>query len=407
MKAIHWPTAAQFGLSILAIVNLWGAAFGVLLLGLVEFSRREAGGNILQLMLFAAAVTALGIGLLPSAGYSFLRLIGKPTTRRLPYPDWMRPTLLILALPLVMAGGYLVANYTPLAWLLLPPLHILAVGLPVLWLVHLASRDLPAGSPQRVWGLFASGATLAPVLAFIAEVLLFISGAMVWGVWASTQPELLRELTSLAARIQEAGPTPELLQHIFQPYLTRPMVWVAAIGYIGLLVPLLEELLKPVAVWLLIGRGLTPVEGWTAGVLSGAGFAFAESLMLSSSGQDWAFLVFARIGTGMIHSLTAGLVGWGLASAWSQGRYLRLGATYLAAVSIHALWNTMTIASTASEVVGLGVQFIPDWALEASRVLPFVLGLMALLAFTSLLLINAYFLRDLRKVKNGVDNVPD
>jgi hypothetical protein len=39
-------------------------------------------------------------------------------------------------------------------------------------------------------------------------------------------------------------------------------------------------------------------------------------------------------------------MGWGLATAWRQGRYARLGLTYLGAVSIHGLWNGITLFSS-------------------------------------------------------------
>jgi hypothetical protein len=351
----------------------------------------------------------MGVALvvLPSAGYAFMRLIGRPVARQIPLPGWMRPTLLILILPAVMAAGYFASRSQQLSWLVLPPLHILAVGLPVLWVVYLALRDLPAGSPQRVWGLFGSGAVLAPVLAFTAEILLLLAGILALGVWVSTQPGLVQELSELVARLQQAGSSPAVLEQILTPYLARPAVWFVVFAYVGVLVPMLEELIKPVGVWLLAGRALTPAEGWAAGVLSGAGFALAESLMLASRGDDWAFLVFARIGTGIIHTLTAGMLGWALAVAWRDGRYGRLGGVYLAAVGVHALWNGLTIASTASVLAAQGIQFIPDWALQMSRAFPYVLGGLAFTALLALLAANTLLLRDVRKVKNGVDILPD
>jgi RsiW-degrading membrane proteinase PrsW (M82 family) len=84
---------------------------------------------------------------------------------------------------------------------------------------------------------------------------------------------------------------------------------------------------------------LTPVEGFTAGLLSGAGYALFESLALASGGEQWAALVFARIGTAGIHILTTGLTGWALVLAWRRRRFLRLAATYVFVVSVHGVWN--------------------------------------------------------------------
>jgi hypothetical protein len=36
-------------------------------------------------------------------------------------------------------------------------------------------------------------------------------------------------------------------------------------------------------------------------------------------------------------------MGWALALAWGQGRYLRLALIYLGVVALHGLWNTISI----------------------------------------------------------------
>jgi RsiW-degrading membrane proteinase PrsW (M82 family) len=118
----------------------------------------------------------------------------------------------------------------------------------------------------------------------------------------------------------------------------------AAFAFGAVIVPLIEEALKPLGVWFLAGSRLTPAEGFAAGALCGAGYALLESLLLSSNGgTEWVSLAFARIGTGVIHILTSALTGWALASAWAERRYLRLGAAYLGAVLIHGLWNGLTV----------------------------------------------------------------
>jgi hypothetical protein len=80
--------------------------------------------------------------------------------------------------------------------------------------------------------------------------------------------------------------------------------------------------------------------------LSGAGYALFESLQIAAGGQDWALLVTARIGAAVIHILTTGLTGWGLVSAWKEGRYARLVGAFLTAVTLHGLWNGLSLASS-------------------------------------------------------------
>jgi hypothetical protein len=122
-------------------------------------------------------------------------------------------------------------------------------------------------------------------------------------------------------------------------------------AFISVLVPLVEESLKPIGVWFLAGQKITPAMGFGYGVISGAGFGLFENLGNTSAGGDtWALLAATRITTLLLHCFTAGLVGWALASAWSQRRYLRLGVAFAIAVLIHGLWNGMAILSLASSL---------------------------------------------------------
>jgi hypothetical protein len=160
--------------------------------------------------------------------------------------------------------------------------------------------------------------------------------------------------------------------------------------FTAVIVPLIEEALKPAGVWLLAGRRLTPAAGFAAGVLSGTGYALIESLLLSSgSGEDWAFLVFARIGTGTIHILTTGLVGWALALAWGENRYLRLGAVYLLAVSIHGLWNSLTLVTAFTNLTPAHTQLLSNSSIaRLSQFAPYALVGIAGVSFLALIVCN-------------------
>ena len=127
------------------------------------------------------------------------------------------------------------------------------------------------------------------------------------------------------------------------PYLTNPLVITAGLLFVGLIVPAIEELIKPIGVWLLAGRKITPAAGFVAGALSGAGYGFIESLILSSSTEAWTALVVARIGTSGVHILTSALTGWAIVQTWQGRHFGRLALAYLCAVLIHGLWNGLTV----------------------------------------------------------------
>jgi RsiW-degrading membrane proteinase PrsW (M82 family) len=128
--------------------------------------------------------------------------------------------------------------------------------------------------------------------------------------------------------------------------LTSPLVITAIFLTVGLFMPLMEELLKPLGLWVLRKRLLTPAEGFSGGLICGAGFALFESAtMIAQTGgsADWGQMVLLRIATSLLHITASGFVGWGLASAWSQKKYGRTLLTILVAASVHGLWNTIAI----------------------------------------------------------------
>jgi hypothetical protein len=346
-SGFHWPSVLQLGFSLIGVAALWSTAFSLVLIGVVQsFTPPAAPDKGIPLLLMATGSALIGLLLLPSAGYTLLRLIGRaPGHPRA--PGWMRPVLVIFLLPVALGAGYWVARQDWLAWLALPPLHVLAIGIPVLWIVYLAIRGLPLGSPQRFWGLVGSGSALAPLLILLIETGALVGGIIAWTFWVSGRPDVIDELGTLVDQLEQvqlSGGSPEILVQSLAPALRDPLVIFSIFAFGALVVPLIEEALKPLGAWFLAGSGIRPAEGFTAGILCGAGYALSESLLLASSGgEEWAALVIARLGTGLIHSLTAGLMGWALALAWSERRYVRLGAAYLGAVLIHGLWNGLTL----------------------------------------------------------------
>jgi RsiW-degrading membrane proteinase PrsW (M82 family) len=244
-----------------------------------------------------------------------------------------------IGLPLVLVTGNLVAQEGQVTWLILPFLNLLATGLPVLWLALMSQRGLPGISPQRTWGLFTSGMALAPIFVIVTELAAMALIIIAVGVWISSQPGLEHELIFLVQRLRSA-PTEEAILRILSPYLARPGVWIIGLFYAAVIVPILEEIIKPIGMWLLAGRRLTPADGFVAGMLSGAGFAFFENLGFTSlTGADWAVIAITRIATATLHMFISGLFGYALVCAWRQGQFLRLGIAFSISVALHGLWN--------------------------------------------------------------------
>lgn len=337
---LHWPSILQFVLSALALVGLWGSAFALVIVGLID-----ASAAALTFYMMAAGLALSGLLLLPSLVFTGQRLAGRPAQAGFSL-GLLRPTLLIFLLPLILLAGNWASHQTGIGSLLLPFAHVLAVGLPVWWIAYLAVRELPLGSLQRRWGVFTSGLILGPGLILIAETLALVGFGLIAYLAVISQPDLLQELLRMSRDLRSLQTSPQDALNMLAPYMNKPGVIFAVLAFGAGIVPLIEETIKPIGVWLLAGRDLTPAAGFAAGAISGAGYALFESLALSSSTNDWLYLVIARIGTGVIYILTTALTGWALALAWREKRYLRLGVVYLLAVLIHASWNSLSLLSS-------------------------------------------------------------
>jgi hypothetical protein len=384
-EAFHWPSAWQFGISLLALIILWGIAVLLIILGLVDQFFQPSASDATPMLLMATGLGFFGLLIIPSIAYPLGRLLGRP----LRLAGWLRLDVLrwgILLLPFVVLVGNIIATRTEFAWLFLPPFHLLALGLPILFLLWLGTRGIADLSPQRVWGIFGTGLLLGPFIILLLEALAAGALLLLGVAYITSQPDLFLELTVVAEQAQNLDQDLGALVEILRPYLLRPEVTFATFAFVAGIVPLIEELIKPIGVWLL-GKRATPAQGFSAGLLSGAGYAFFENLGLSSQSQDWAFAVTARAGTSMLHIITAGLVGWALVLAWRNGRYGRLVLTYLFSVGIHGLWNGLTLLTLTNALDIADAAYLAPFQ-TIGALAPYGLGGLLLLSLVLLLASN-------------------
>jgi hypothetical protein len=317
-------------------------------LGFIQiFSQRQPWEELTMIFLLSGSMGFCGILLLPSVVYAGYGMVGKAINIPSYLGRMWHPLLLIFFFPLVVFLGDQISRQAEVAWLALPPLHALAIGLPVLFLVYLGIRGLNGSSTQQKWGILGAGLILGPGIILVLELIALGGVALIGGVYLTTQPGLLEEITQVIERLQQFTGPPEDAIQLLAPYLLRPEVVFTLFAFIAGVVPVIEEAIKPIGVWLFAGKILTPTQGFVGGVISGAGFAIYENLTLSMVVGDWAAAVSLRAGTGLLHIMTTGLVGWALALAWRERKYLRLAMAYLVAVVIHGLWNALAILSAS------------------------------------------------------------
>lgn len=390
----------------LAIVNLWIVALLLALYSLFQALQHGFSTLAGSTSMSAAAFFMAGCLCLPSAYYALRRLFTWKTVDSHTSLGRFHPILLALVFFVVLGMGYLVSRLNWLSWLLLPLLQVLAIGLPVMWLLYVAVRRLPLGSSQRLWGVFNSGLVLGPALILLFELAALLILAVLAAMAIANQPELLDRIPALSEQLSSQGLTQEDVLEVIGPFLQRPSVILSILVFAALVVPMIEEAFKPVGAWLLIGRRLTPAAGFAAGAVSGAGYALFESLMLSRSGEDWVWVILGRAGTAVLHIATSSLMGWALVQALNGIGVIRLGLVYLSAVLVHGSWNALVIINAllilpAEWKTSFISQNTIGWV---EKVAPIVLVLLVILMFSMLFWANRKLARAV--VQGNLEPVP-
>jgi hypothetical protein len=285
-----------------------------------------------------------------AAFFSFQKTLEKPAADRETFfrlSLWHIIGIVLVAGLSILAGSW-VGTIQSVNWLVLPLLTVPAAVLPLALLLGLGTRDLPLGTRWQTWSILGLGMTLIPFLLLVVEIVIAL--ILFFGVMAylTTQPDLIYRLQGISQRILTMGPQSEEARQLLSPFLTKPGVIGMALLYTALLVPAVEELFKPLGVWLLGSKLDSPAQGFALGALSGASYALIETIGVSGQGGEWASLLFTRIGTGLLHITTSALMGAAIVAAIRQRRYLRLLGTYVLAVTLHGLWNTAAILYTFS-----------------------------------------------------------
>lgn len=379
-------SALQAGLSLLVSAGLMVLALRFVFSGLSWISEPQIPRDeITSIFLLAASFALCGILLLPSAGYALARLTGKSVERstcgwRL--NPWVTLFLLGITFFLLLFTGALFSKSQVLAWMVLPFVHILVIGIPVIGVLYLGVRGLPKGSPKRAWGIFATGMTLGPGLIIALEIVVLFISVVAGALFIALSPDQYQEVYDLVEQLQTTNRSPEAILPLIQSYLKNPFIAFGVLLFMAGIMPLLEEAIKPIGVWLLAKRRLTPVEGFTAGLISGAGFALVESLgYTSGGGQNWIFMVLIRAPTALMHILTCGLTGWGLAKAIYLRRSRWFLAGYGGAIGIHGLWNGLILSA-----VWITLSY-PDHPGALALAGLALLGMLVLLGFAFFLLV--------------------
>lgn len=376
------PTKSNGLATALAVMNGLGALVAFVIAAMLILSALAGAGGgaraaerALPLVTLGWVSGLVGVLLLIALAQAVARINGRTL------PAWTRlgrqrtaTMLFIIGWPLALIGGQaLSANPTPLSLLLLPLCLILAIGLPLAWMIDLATRGLKVPA-HRGWGVSSVVMAVGLPLAVLVELFFVILGLILLAGMLSGQPEVLRQIQALSRDLQAGQVDPDALQRVFEPLLSQPMVLFAILAGLSIIVPLVEESLKPLGLWFLAKRGFSPAQGFALGAVSGATFALIESLatLSGAAGSDWLLLVIGRVGTLLLHIVCSALVGWGLGLAWTRAKYAQFAALFLAALAIHGIWNGL------AQFMGLA-PFINPGKMEMSLTAPVEIAIVAVL----------------------------
>lgn len=254
---------------------------------------------------------------------------------RLP-PTWVLGGGLVMALAVGLglwqaeiSRAFLMPVFVTLAAALAP----LAV---ISWVI---GRQPGAVTARRGWVAFGLGSTASTCLAYMLNTLL-PAGILflVFGLADTMLPLAEHLLDGL-----QFGPMTEVF---LSPWFLAALVEIAVIA------PIIEELVKPLALLPLLRRLPSRHDALLLGALAGAGFAVVENLLYAAMfSSAWGGVLVARAMGAALHPFGAGL----MAAAWwsvlrrepgSAGRWAR---NYGLAVGAHALWNgTCVVAATVA-----------------------------------------------------------
>jgi len=283
----------------------------------------------------------LSFGFIASCGAPALvlaiRAFFRSNELRLP-PISRAAFLILLLLPFPAGIAYLAYEQGWLTLALGPIGHILAASLPVLIVAVVVLHSRPRINARKALGQFLIGLWAMPPVIFILEMLALLPIGAILIVFAS--------MTEAGGQILEffSNPdtSPQGFETAIESIIFEPWLILVALGYMALLVPLIEEAIKTMAIWPWL-RTVTPAQAFVSGALSGAGYGLFEAFFLVQPGQEWLLAMVGRAGATIMHAFTAGISCWGIAQ-WSANKrpwYTLLA--YTVAVGLHGMWNASAI----------------------------------------------------------------
>ena len=328
--------------------------FIVLLVLLVSLASGSADGgtNVLLSVVFTSQ-TFIGILLGTAAVISALRFMNKPFADATVSTSVKSAGIVlgVIATGVVLLIGRFTQSDQSVNWVALSILTVPAAAIPIWLLFRVGTKAFPPESNWRIWSTFGISLSLTGLIAIILEIMVLIFAFIIAIIFITANPELTREFELLSNEFLFIDPNSDQAIRLIVPYLTKPVVLITSFSLFSIIIPFIEEAIKPLGVWLLAGKLKSESQGFFLGAIGGAGFALFESLNAAAQTDGWSTLLFARIGTNAMHITASALIGGAIYAAFHEKRYLRLLSTYLLSVFLHGLWNFIALTNGFSSLL--------------------------------------------------------
>lgn len=297
----------------------------VMLIGLPEDLIRTALGGSSERPVYLWAYIFIFFALMALISFidSAKKVSRKSKPARANSSRWLYFVILLFPLLLIAIKKWEYSDAIP-DWLF-SLLVFLAIALPIVWMLRVASGKLWGKHSGRDASMFTWSVGMSTPFIMIVQMLLVIFLIIVV-VLAVIDIPPITGMDSIEALIQD----PSIIFSVFL--------------IITIVAPVTEELFKTLAIWPLMGLRISTREGYVAGLMSGAAFALFEGAMYAVQAtmlqdNDWVFFILGRLGGSLLHTFNGGLIGWAVAKTWQDKKVYRALIAYLIAMSVHALWN--------------------------------------------------------------------
>lgn len=242
----------------------------------------------------------------------------------------------------------------------------LEIWIPIWWFVEFGKRNLPRITARKRSAALSLGSSYTVLLIMSLELIviaLIIAGVL---LYLNAQPQIQQWLKTITI--------PQDLTQVDEQFLERYIVvlfqnpWFLAVVFlvIGIIAPFIEESLKPLAIWALRKRTLSPAQGFVLGLYFGAAFALIENagMIIQLGSESLVENILLRASTALLHVTCSGLVGCGYARSMQPGKNSVFLKPLLTAFLLHGMWNSLAVLfslSSFSSQLNINWLFSPIW----------------------------------------------